>query len=339
MSGSEPMVLDGASVRGIDVHDDVVLRAWYDTTRVAEVAGRAEPQVFSYESLRASLRDPNPDYRRIPYAAFDGATIVGTLLVGLPQRDNTHLADVAVHVPVDRRGRGVGSALLAHAERIVTDAGRTTVTAEAFVPAGVDAADWPGARFGHRHGFSTEHQEDHLVLDLPAAGVVPGPVPGYDVVSWVGGCPDEYVEGYAAMRTRMEQDVPSGTLDVQPGHWDAARVQTSERRLAAQGYTPVTSAARRVGGEFAGYSQVLVPEHDPGQVYQEDTLVMPEHRGHGLGGALKAANLRILSERWPDRRRLHTWTAGTNAAMHHVNTAFGFRVVETLHELQRRLPA
>jgi hypothetical protein len=36
------------------------------------------------------------------------------------------------------------------------------------------------------------------------------------------------------------------------------------------------------------------------------------------------------------RRRLHTWTAESNAPMQTVNARFGFRPVEKLHEMELR---
>jgi GNAT superfamily N-acetyltransferase len=145
------------------------------------------------------------------------------------------------------------------------------------------------------------------------------------------------VDAFAAMRTALERDLPIGELDIEPPQWDAGLIRSGERRMTEQGYAMVTTAAQHADGTFAGYSQLLVPEHDPGEVFQEDTLVMRAHRGHRLGAALKAANLAILADRYPRRRRLHTWTDGANGPMQHINAAFGFHRVEVLHELQRRL--
>jgi GNAT superfamily N-acetyltransferase len=69
-------------------------------------------------------------------------------------------------------------------------------------------------------------------------------------------------------------------------------------------------------------------------VLQDDTFVAAAHRGRGLSSALKAANLRRLEEQRGGRRWMHTWTAGTNAAMQAVNARFGFRAVEQTHEYE-----
>ena len=81
----------------------------------------------------------------------------------------------------------------------------------------------------------------------------------------------------------------------------------------------------------------VVPGRDPGKVFQDDTLVLPRHRGHRLGLALKVANLRAVQRAHPDRRVLHTWNAEENGPMVAVNNAMGFRPVERLGEYQRDL--
>ena len=92
----------------------------------------------------------------------------------------------------------------------------------------------------------------------------------------------------------------------------------------------MAAARRRSDGTFGGYSLLFVP-HGADYAWQDDTLVMPEHRGHRLGAALKAANYAAL----PDAIGLvHTWTAPSNTAMHHTNTALGFRVVEHMYEME-----
>ena len=70
---------------------------------------------------------------------------------------------------------------------------------------------------------------------------------------------------------------------------------------------------------------------------QGGTLVLPGHRGHRLGLALKLVNLRAVRERYPDCHYAFTVVAGVNAAMNAVNDLLGFRDVERALEMQRRL--
>ena len=70
-------------------------------------------------------------------------------------------------------------------------------------------------------------------------------------------------------------------------------------------------------------------------VFQNQTLVLPGHRGHRLGLAMKAANLRAMRADEPHRQLVHTWVAPGNQHMRAVNAVFGFQAVELLDEWQR----
>ena len=132
------------------------------------------------------------------------------------------------------------------------------------------------------------------------------------------------------MRNQMNADVPAGELDLEPAVLDDARLATSEERLMRSYDVRVAAARRRVDGAFGGYSLLFVP-HGADIAWQDDTLVMPEHRGHRLGAALKAVNYADLPA---SIGLVHTWTAPSNTAMHRTNTALGFRVVEHMHEME-----
>ena len=195
---------------------------------------------------------------------------------------------------------------------------------------------WPGSAFAEALGFATEHVEDHLVLDLPVApDRERRPDPAYRLVGWTGPCPEQHVAAYARLQTAMNADVPTGGMTREAVVVDPARVRTTDARLA-HSYLTVVTLAETVAGAPAGYTLLLVPHDDPAEVVQDDTLVLSDQRGHGLGAALKAANLRRLAA-VEGPRRVHTWVAGSNAAMQAVNAHLGFRAVERLHEMERTL--
>jgi len=227
-------------------------------------------------------------------------------------------------LPGERR-RGVGRALWEAVVDRARDAGRVRLGGEVTLdPHGSRA----GLDFALAIGAEEKHREDHLLADLPIA---PAPVdPAYDVVTWRGRCPAEHREAYLAMRNQMNADVPTGELDLEPEVIDDERLATSEERLMRAYDVRVAAARRRADGTFGGYSLLFVP-HGTDYGWQDDTLVMPEHRGHRLGAALKSANYADLPA---DVRLVHTWTAPTNTAMHRTNTALGFRVVEHMYEVE-----
>ena len=97
----------------------------------------------------------------------------------------------------------------------------------------------------------------------------------------------------------------------------------------------MSAARRRSDGSLCGYSLVFLP-HDSGQALQDDTLVMPAHRGQRLGQRLKLATLSVIHDQYPGRTSLHTWTDPDNHAMYRTNLGFGYTPVERMREVQRR---
>ena len=68
---------------------------------------------------------------------------------------------------------------------------------------------------------------------------------------------------------------------------------------------------------------VCVPELAPEIAAQEDTSVLPAHRGHGLGLLLKLEMAQWLRHERPDVRAVDTWNDATNAPMLAVNERLG----------------
>jgi GNAT superfamily N-acetyltransferase len=321
----------------VDVHDDAELRAFSDVEQAAHRAGRDRAVVRSYE-IRTLLRAPNPYFRHDLMVAREGDLTVGTADLGCSVGDNEHLADLEITVHPDWQRRGIGSALFEAARQRLTAEGRTTVVGEAYVPDGVAHEQAAAYAFASGLGLRSVHVEDHLVLELPA--VAPeGPVAsGWEVVTWRAHCPDEFREAYCRMRTQMENDVPRGEVEYEPFVFDTERLRVGEERIA-RGYRQVVAAARRRSdGAFGGYSIVFVPYGET-EALQDDTLVMPEHRGLRLGLALKGATLDVLSREHPELTSIHTWTSVDNAPMQRTNRAFGFVPVDRMHEMQGALEA
>ena len=155
------------------------------------------------------------------------------------------------------------------------------------------------------------------------------------MVTWGDRCPDEHAAGYCEMKTQMSNDVPVGEIDYQPIVYDEARLRTEEQR-ASRSYHLVVAAARRTSdGAFGGYTVLYLP-HDEAHVLQDDTLVMPEHRGHRLGTILKLATLDVVRRDHPERVAIHTWTDPENHAMYRTNLGFGYTPAERMYEMQRK---
>jgi GNAT superfamily N-acetyltransferase len=327
----------------VDPHDEAALLAFWETEQRAVRHDRPDAVLRTLDALRTSTQTPGPFFRRTLLAAVEDGATVGVADLGRWLQANEHLAGLEISVLPRWRRRGVGSALHAEAERRRRDAGRTTVCGELYVGPGHELAASPAGAFASGLGYESVHREDHLVLALPVDDrhlrelrrASAGHAAAYDVVTWGNRCPDDHVEALCALHTQMSADVPSGGLDVETVVWDEDRLRTSEERTAASYDRVVAAARRREDGALVGYTLVYLP-HGEDHALQDDTLVMPAHRGRRLGTLLKLATLEVISRDHPDRRALHTWTDPENLAMHLTNTRFGYQVVERMHEMQRK---
>ena len=150
---------------------------------------------------------------------------------------------------------------------------------------------------------------------------------GYTLLTFVDRWPEEDLDDRCELGRRMSTDIPTGELDADEEIWDHARVRALEASLAAQNRAKVTTAARHDGsGHLVGFTEVAIPLGAPESAWQHDTLVMREHRGHGLGFALKVANLLAVQAQYPAVRRISTWNAEENVPMIAVNEEIGCRV-------------
>jgi len=69
----------------------------------------------------------------------------------------------------------------------------------------------------------------------------------------------------------------------------------------------------------------VVPAQRPTRADQYDTVVVPEHRGYGLGRAIKARMLFELRTAEPCITEVQTWNAFENEPMLKVNSELGFQ--------------
>ena len=330
-------------ISAVDPADETTLRAFWATEQAAQRHDRPHALLRTWPRLVQVVQQPNAYYARSLWVARDGDRVVGTAEASRSLQDNLHLGDLEVDVVPDRRREGIGRALYDVAmDRLRAD-GRTSVCSEVYAATDgqQDGPGTPAYEFATTLGFEVVHREDHLVLDLPVADDTlerlrsRADAAAYEIVTWRNRCPDDLVEAYCEMRTRMENDVPTGEIDLEPVVVDEERLRVGEERTA-RSFHGITAAARRLSdGVLGGYTQVYLP-HGEDYAQQDDTLVMPDHRGHRLGTLLKCATLEIIQREHPDRVAIHTDTAVDNHAMQATNRDFGFRPVERLLEMQRR---
>lgn len=300
-----------------------------------------------------------------PDRVGDPDAVVGYAPVIMPNQGNDHAGFVDVVVHPAHRGAGVGTALLTEGERLVRAAERATVIASSehrgepaaddpdalVAPTGsgrILATD-PGARFAMAHGYTLGQAERYSVLELPVdpahlerlrADAEARAGSGYRLVRWRDRAPDEHVAGLAVLETRMSTDAPNGEVDFREDVWTVERVRDHELRIAEADHGFLVVAVQHVeSGDLVGFTMVEYVLDEDGPLFQEDTIVLSEHRGHRLGMLLKADMLQWLAAERPGARRVHTWNAEENAHMLGINVALGFSPVGVAGMWQKVSPA
>ena len=134
----------------------------------------------------------------------------------------------------------------------------------------------------------------------------------YSIRSFVGPVPEEFAEPYAELDAAIVTDAPMGDIDLKPAVADVREVRENEALMQRQRRTRYTTLALAAEGTVVAYTDLLMPDEDPGAVFQSGTLVRREHRGHRLGLAVKVANLRFLQAQRDDGRILTTYNAEIN---------------------------
>ena len=333
------------TVREVDPFDDAAMHRWHAITEAAGTFERPWATTWSLPETLAQFRSPDAALRWLPVGAYDGDDLVGAGTIVLPLQDNRDKAYGDVFVEPDRRGRGIGSALVAGIVDRVRAEGRSLLVVEAAIP-GDRREVHPYTRFALRHGFTMANVEVHRVLDLPVdtallrsmAAEAAAHHEGYDVRTFDDDAlPEDLLDSYLVLLSHLAVDAPTGDIDFEEETMTREIYAQHQEKRRAQGRQKLVTLAVGPDGEAVAHSDLVVPAHDPGKVYQWGTLVRRDHRGHHLGAAVKVANLLALQERYPERTEIHTTNAETNATMIGINERLGFRVVEICPEFALRL--
>ena len=331
-------------IKEIDVFDDETLKACYLIMREADLFERPHAPVWSFEEAAVMYRhkEETEDWR--VFAAVDDGVIVGSGWLAMFTMDNVDKAFTKVYVAPDLRRQGIGGALLEFAVDAAAREGRTTIVAETAYPLD-QREDHPYRTFLEKHGFVLATTEVARQLPLPVADAqlqawIDEAAPkhdGYRILSMVGPIPDDIVPSLCYVLSLLAAEAPTGDLEFEPEMITPAIWREREAKIAAQGRTVFTTVALDSAGQTVAATQLAVPEHDFPKVYQWATLVLREHRGHRLGLALKAHNLRALQQAHPDRTLVWTCNEETNGPMVDINVKMGFVPLEVLDGFQRKV--
>ena len=334
-------------IRPLDAADPAQMAAYHATYHAADTYGREYSTPWMLEEMRAEFLARRTGDRSCGVCGYVDGEVVCVGRLHLSLKDNLHLADVEVHTRPDRRRHGLGSAMLEHLTALARAEGRRTLATEVSTPydGPADGSGHPSVDFFTHRGFTFALGDVMRVLDLPAdtdrlrrlADEAAPHHRDYTLRRFRGPVPDDILEPFGRLVGSLGTEAPMGEMELEPEVFDEERIRSDEAAFAASGRTKYTTIALAPDGDVVAYSELVLPAHDPGRAYQWGTLVQPRHRGHRLGLATKVANLLWLQEEDPATRLLVTFNAEVNAPMVAVNEAMGFRPVERMVELQKKL--
>jgi GNAT superfamily N-acetyltransferase len=313
----DPTDADGVAYHRLITATEAVDHPADPPTELAEIAGR--------------LRLRRDDRRVLRWVVRDGDAMIGHVVLVLPDIDNQHLAISNVLVRPDQRRHGLGTALLRAAVAAAAADGRSSFLVEAD-----DGS--PGEAFCRAHGLREVSRARLSLLRLAAVdwaevgALAAAPHTGYRLVRWTDRCPDELVERYAVAKTAMN-DAPVDGADIADEVFTAGVIRQNEAGHREMGFTHwVTVAVHEQTGAVAGLTELVLAS--PPRAFQEDTAVVPAHRGSGLGLWVKADMLCRLRAERPDVTEVMTGNAASNEHMLRINTRLGFRPHRAIGEWQ-----
>ncbi len=340
------------TIEELDPFDDPALAEWHQVLQTSaehEVGEHATN--WSLPELRLTLREPRKHRRSLVFAGRVDGRMVAAGLLDLPLIDNLTAAELEVHVLPDWRRQGIGSQVLQRVEEACAEHGRSRLDAMAVYPydAPTDGAGTAGVEFGRAHGYACGlgdvQREARLpvaadLLDELAAEAAPSHS-AYELRTWEGPIPDDLVQSWLELTSTLITEAPTGDNDYEAEAVDVEALRMFEAIMAKQQRRTWHTAAIDETGKVVAYTDLVVPGSDPAWVFQWGTMVHREHRGHRLGIAVKAANLRALQAHQPPddltARRLVTWNAEVNDHMIDINDRLGFLPTARCGELQKKL--
>jgi GNAT superfamily N-acetyltransferase len=330
-------------IRTLDLTDDAELLAAFEVLCRAEELGREDAPHWTRDSFFGYARSHDSGERRETRVGYVDGELVAFGGLELSLLDNTDKGWVEVRVDPDHRRRGYGRAMMEHLVAIADADGRTQLMSEAKVP--IDEVEThPYSQFLKSLGFIHANVELVRYQTLPVDdAVIQGWVDqaaerhdGYKIETYGDDLPAELIPPLCTLYGQLAVDAPTGEVDFEEEVMTPERFAERQERVKAMGRTILESLAIAPDGTVAAQSTLSVPVDADPDVWQWGTFVHRQHRGHRLGLAVKAANLRALQTQFPDKRRVVTQNGETNDFMVSINVLMGFELVEASAEFVRR---
>lgn len=342
---------DELTVRQVNTADDAELAAVDAVFREAELAVLPDASLPSLAQLVTAMRRPSPEQYMLGFVAVDGESaaadashpdrpIVGAGMVSGRLLDHTGEAAVQVWVPPRYAGRGIGHALADACESAAAASRRHTTLAEVVL-------DGNGSdrhrRFAEARGYRLGLAEVERRCRLPIAestltacsDEAAAHHPGYVVRAFTGPVPAEWAAGYCAVHNRLSKEAPTGDLAAEESRRTPETLANRDEEIIAAGKTRIGAFAFDPDGQVVAFCDCYASNDVP-ELSQGGTYVHPDHRGHRLGLAVKAACYRLAQREFPDKDYITTCNAEVNDHMVAINDRLGFSVHSRIGTFQRR---
>lgn len=342
-------------VAAVDVARQVRMQTWGN-----------DDLAYTPEELLEAFNDPYE--RLVVLVAKINAHIVGRAGISMPLVENTGMAIVSLEILPRYQGGGVGRELLDAAEHYARGEMRRTVLVETHHPAStledqasgvINSSRGDGALpldsrevvFAHKTGYELQQVERFSACALPLdtdvlqqlkqrAAEVSGP--DYAIHTWTDRCPRQWVRDMAVLEDIMggDESVSAFTSGEHDEQADDDRVREAETLASDSGrQTMVCAVEHRSTGRLVGFTAISILGHRDDVVFQDETLVLQEHRGRKLGMLIRVCNLERLSLEQPAARTLYAWNAAEKPYMAAVNDALGFATAGYTGEWRKEFDA
>ena len=287
-----------------------------------------EDPPLNQTALRTDLRRRDAGSETRHFLLWDGKTVVASAAVRLPQTDNTHLAFLDLSVLAPYRRRGLATRLLAEAVPYARQNNRRLLMTHASsrLPSGEAALRHLGAALVQEQQFiqlNLHEMEPGLLSRWRTEAEARAP--GYRLWQVQGAYPEERLAEIADLQDVMHT-APGGTRDIQHTRATPSMLRENEASLAASGQQRLTTFAEQQGsGQIAAFTALFWDPQRPSLLFQRATAVRPDHRRHGLGRWIKAANLHAALRANPAAQVVRAGNTPDNTGMLAINHALGFR--------------
>jgi len=279
----------------------------YDAWLAVRRAVLPDERTLSLPELRSTIRP-----RDVHLLAYLDGELAGS---GLLNRSDSGGAHTAPRVLPEKRGRGVGAALLRRLAELAFERGYTRAGAL------VNAGDERSVHFATRFGFEERRRDVQQVLAVGAAPE-PAALRGITFVS-IAERPELLAEAYPVAQQGYE-DMPIEGIDIPIEQW-----------LVEEATLPAGSFAALADGEVVGYAGLL---HWPDEPKAEHglTVVRRDWRRRGVATRLKRHQIAWAAAN--GIQELVTYTQTGNEDMQRVNERLGYSTREQTISFGRELP-